>query len=622
MNAQAQSDVVLLDAARSSRTADMFDGASGSSASFSARAQISASLDDLAQTRRSLTAAQAHTAINRAQRGLRIALGNVTEGASPQQTFELLDSASRQLRSVRAPADMTGQAGADVTAALRGISVNRQALEGLMTNRGLFGRAGEQSEAITALTADNATRQAHLFRRLGIQATDDADGGGAEIVREIGTGRISAMFREAGLGRSDELTRVVEDYLSSSDAARRALRDAVPGLDQNELAAADVGARAIREAVQDGRERSRVLQQARDAVDNESREKGLGIVAGVSGVGLGIAAGTLVGDGPLGGTVGGIAALAAGAMLRPGSAMVQLAKLEGAFESLTRRRLGGLGRLRATLQGRGGRLRTVGRVGTRKVPVVVTRLASREHREQEYRETTDRLRELVSNPQLQEEWLGATTGHLAANFPTIQTGIAMTHIRGLQYLASKLPPVDRIGAFDQLNRLPPSATEIDVFMRRLKAVEDPYSILEGAADFTLSGEEAEAVAAVYPEIFSRIQADVAGLIGDLERQAPYQARVSVGTLLQVPADPSLEPSFINALQSPAAQTRSQDRAQRTRVSNSVTIADNTFSESQQISQKSIRPHYVSNYPRSSINHSPCPGQRQPSSSRYHCRLGS
>jgi hypothetical protein len=90
--------------------------------------------------------------------------------------------------------------------------------------------------------------------------------------------------------------------------------------------------------------------------------------------------------------------------------------------------------------------------------------------------------------------------------------------------------------------------QVDRFMRYVRAVADPLSILDDLRDGTVTQEGAEAVRTVYPELFQDLADTILTELEGREEPLPYEERIRLGILLGAPTDPTLEPAFVAELQ--------------------------------------------------------------------------
>jgi hypothetical protein len=64
----------------------------------------------------------------------------------------------------------------------------------------------------------------------------------------------------------------------------------------------------------------------------------------------------------------------------------------------------------------------------------------------------------------------------------------------------------------------------------------------------MTQEDSEVLQKVYPRTFAEIQAKVSERCADRNKPLPYQTKIQLGRLLNVPTDPTLDPSVVQALQ--------------------------------------------------------------------------
>lgn len=374
------------------------------------------------------------------------------------------------------------------------------------------------------------------------------------------------------------------------DLARR-LDDAQEALAAAERAGVDVT--ASRAALQEAREQvggaftwGEVRAAAERGLEAEGGHGVRGALMGAAGARgakvVGGAIGALLGGGP-GALVGAAAGAAWDVMRHPMSGIQRLSRLAGALRGFEPRLKAGLGRLeRALSSGRLGlgtagpssRVRDVSRV-------VVALRGTREERRAEYRHVVAEIRELAADQDALGARLGTTLAPVGEASPELADAMTATAVRGLAHLAENLPAVDQPTILDGVPgaMLEPSQWEIDRFLRRFEAVEDPLSILDRAAEGSLHVEHRQAVEAVYPEVYAEIRAGVAELLGEQQRPPPYPVRLQLGVLMGAAADRSLQPSMIAALQSHYAQTPQQHEVVHGGGGGGAARLDDTLSES-------------------------------------------
>ena len=343
---------------------------------------------------------------------------------------------------------------------------------------------------------------------------------------------------------------------------------------------------------------NRALQEANaramtraDLLQLQLNEKQIGgFFAGTGGQLINPAVGAIGGGiigGPVGGVLGGLASLGLGAATHPVGAMQLFHAISERVGGTQARTATALGRLRASLSGRGARQ------GGRVVSAIGRRLASPEARREEYRTWRDRVAALAGSPTEAASVYGDGAPGVIGNHVSPVWGDTMvsTLQAGVAHLQANLPAVDRTSLsayFGDPGDLEPSLTEMTSWLRRVEAIEDPVSVIDHAARGSLEVEHVEALAATYPRFYQGLQQEVADIIADLDDIPAYQQRIHLATLLQVDLDSTVTPSFVHSMQQTFAQTTQQDRAQHSgpasRRAMSMRYADDTQTVTQSISQ--------------------------------------
>lgn len=199
---------------------------------------------------------------------------------------------------------------------------------------------------------------------------------------------------------------------------------------------------------------------------------------------------------------------------------------------------------------------------------------------------------LSTNPIKVEEIVARRTVHLNNVAPNITAAAVETAIRGVQFLASKLPKsvtdVDPAPMFTK--RTPqPSDFQLAKFERYLEAVENPLSAVDDLNTGTLTREAAEALQAVYPKIFSQIQEKTVNELQAQKDPVPYNKRVQLGILLDIPTDPSLQPENIAGLQENLALIAEQNapasRGPTPARADKLTVAERRETKANRIAQR-------------------------------------
>lgn len=181
---------------------------------------------------------------------------------------------------------------------------------------------------------------------------------------------------------------------------------------------------------------------------------------------------------------------------------------------------------------------------------------------QRYEERSRRVRELQAQAPAVRAKLEQETSWLGDSAPVARQAAISTALRQLDYLSKNMPQ-GLAPSTPFAPSLPPSRQQMQGWLARLRAVENPTSILDDLADGNLTPEAVEAVKSVYPETFADIQARVMQRLAKLESQGKrpaYAERVQLGLVLGIPTDPLMTPDMLRAIQGQYAATPGAERA--------------------------------------------------------------
>jgi hypothetical protein len=192
----------------------------------------------------------------------------------------------------------------------------------------------------------------------------------------------------------------------------------------------------------------------------------------------------------------------------------------------------------------------------------------------------DRVEELQANPAEATMRVTQALEPLARVSPEAGTAASLTALKGLAYLASRLPS-SRTDPYSLTpgaapKRRPISGLERAAFLRSAEAVNDPLVVLAHAEKGTLSREHVEAVKAVYPETFAELRAQVLTATMQRTTPLPYATRVQIGLLMDGPTDPTMTPAFLRAAASNySAPAPEHPPGQQKEINVPLRLADST-----------------------------------------------
>lgn len=139
--------------------------------------------------------------------------------------------------------------------------------------------------------------------------------------------------------------------------------------------------------------------------------------------------------------------------------------------------------------------------------------------------------------------------------PETAAAAAATQARGEAMLAAKMPPVPQRTRTLQpeLSTDFPDPEAMATWLRIAKIVDSPEAALDLFAEGTLDAEEAGVFREQWPSYYRQAQDLIALKVQEMTERGevlPYDKALQIGTLFDVVTDPTLEPSFIAAMQRP------------------------------------------------------------------------
>ncbi len=193
-------------------------------------------------------------------------------------------------------------------------------------------------------------------------------------------------------------------------------------------------------------------------------------------------------------------------------------------------------------------------------------------------------------PDQAAQYIEKTVGQLPGA-PNIQAAVGARLINTATFLNSKLPtdPLAGQSIFVDKSGWTPSDFELARFERYVDAAENPQQVLENITKGDVSPEEIETLKTLYPGVFNKLQNRVINDIIDNGANMSYQQRITIGTLFNVPSDPTLTPQFIQAMQATYAvppQGRPNEGTTRGPKSKlDLNIEQSAMTDTQRITQK-------------------------------------
>ncbi len=169
------------------------------------------------------------------------------------------------------------------------------------------------------------------------------------------------------------------------------------------------------------------------------------------------------------------------------------------------------------------------------------------NKKEAFKKLSEDLIEMQNNPERLMSHLA--TNSLSTTKTAENTALAMsaTLSKAVGFLNEKLPKDPSPGTGLFAREYTPSSLELAKFERYLTAVENPMSVMDDLESGGITSEAVEAIRAVYPDMYIRIQEQAMTQIAE-NPDISYNKRLQLGMLLELASDTSLIPANINALQ--------------------------------------------------------------------------
>ena len=167
-----------------------------------------------------------------------------------------------------------------------------------------------------------------------------------------------------------------------------------------------------------------------------------------------------------------------------------------------------------------------------------------------YSNMHDNFARYGQDPEAFTSRVNRSTAAVYDSAPNTSTALDTLAIQAAMFLSSKMPKrTVQGGMLDMFKKpKPPSKLDLMTFEKYLTAVEHPETIFKDFENGRISHESAEVLRAVYPNMFTRLQEQVMEKVAK-NPDMPYNKKLQLGILMDVPTDESLLPQNVLGLQS-------------------------------------------------------------------------
>jgi len=159
----------------------------------------------------------------------------------------------------------------------------------------------------------------------------------------------------------------------------------------------------------------------------------------------------------------------------------------------------------------------------------------------EYERIRERVLQFSEDPEYAASQVGEVTGTLSeTGAPQIAEAFARKNALMAQYFGAQVPKSTRPDTPYYKTKHVPSDTELSRFERKLRVIQNPFTVVQDLEQGSLTSEAVDTLKNVYPALFRRIQGKVIDSLMEEKENVPYETRLQLALILEEPTDPSLE----------------------------------------------------------------------------------
>lgn len=432
----------------------------------------------------------------------------------------------------------------DTVERVRGI---RGAVKSLLEDPESWGDAAMRQKAFNEAFSAHKTAEKELMRRFGERVTTKSGG----VRSELSSVKLNTYLNQIGAARGEIRDSALTNYLDSAEALATQIEQSAANANVKftdegikSLVEKTVSARADTMAKLETMSKLRALDNGAAFVSAMQQVGGIGIL-GASAIAPGAGA-----------AVAGITATIKN-MASAHSAVSVLAAAESMVLQTSKR-------VTSAVDG----FMTHAARSTSKLPgrALVAPLAIRalggktigertakndENRQQRFRRQMDAISEIAANPAGAAEKLDAGFEKMGDYAPKVRSSLVQKQLEAATYLFNRMPQNPNAGATlnPALDAWEPSDSEIGTFERYVDAVQDPLGVIDDMRHGMITSESVEVLRDLYPSLYKQVREEFAAKSSQMQTKLPYRERLSLGILLEIPTDPTLDTQFIGLMQS-------------------------------------------------------------------------
>lgn len=399
----------------------------------------------------------------------------------------------------------------------------QNALRGTLEDASLWGKAADIQKAINA----DWTIQIDASKRFNQALTTEIGRDPANPFMQLrGVDPAKADTYARGLlnPNADLTHKAVRDYVDSTERLAKTLRENVdlPPAKMAEVERIIASAGAFRKSVDRAEKTLTLTNQYKALVERNS--DGFAGLMGTLGLGVG---------GPLGGAVG----LAAGTLANPGRAVAQMAALERMGTKLDERFGSGI---KAFLSG-SEKAKAAADAASEGVQKVTAKSAET---------MVHALRAATRSPAAVTARIAESLRDVQEVSPKVAQAAAVTMTRAAIHMQTLLPQTRTASGnpFGPGKEQPLRASELAKVRPMLEVLQDPGVVADALHRGQVSREHVRALAAIFPQRYARMQAQVRELGMQEQPELSEQKLVALSILFGVPASAQMKPETVRGFQ--------------------------------------------------------------------------
>jgi hypothetical protein len=166
-----------------------------------------------------------------------------------------------------------------------------------------------------------------------------------------------------------------------------------------------------------------------------------------------------------------------------------------------------------------------------------------------YANIHDNVQRYSQDPEAFTNRVNRSTAGMYEAAPNTSTAVDTLAVQAAMFLSKKLPKQTTAkGMLEMFNKQrPPSKLDLAKLERTLNALENPEVVYKEMENGKLSHEGAEVLRTVYPSLYAGLREKVLEQVGKNPKM-PYNKKLQLGILLDIPTDESLIPENVLGLQ--------------------------------------------------------------------------